>query len=329
MRSHQLDILLHNVLVLLGWLTAFCSVAQEVPSDPVQTYAVDDPTNWDCANAVRFCSDLTFSFSNSDHGDGCLYFYFYLPASTSVNVGAVGGTGDKVKFFFVSTSLADMCNPRAEGPSCPLTNASSVANYAQVVGPGVVFLVWDPANEQQGGLNVDVKESLPPCDPLPCEDCLRSFNPETDKRYVISAWCMMLDQPQDVSTYNDPNGPFLDVYVNSAVVLNIRPSGPIIDGWQRIEEAFYLPGTAGDLKLELGCGEGEVLFDDVRFFPSDGSMKCIVHDPITLRLDAELDERHFATMYEYDGEGRLTRIKKETERGIMTIQETRYNAPKP
>ena len=30
---------------------------------------------------------------------------------------------------------------------------------------------------------------------------------------------------------------------------------------------------------------------------------------------AELDERHFATFYEYDNEGRLVRVKKETERG--------------
>ena len=36
---------------------------------------------------------------------------------------------------------------------------------------------------------------------------------------------------------------------------------------------------------------------------------------------AELDERNFATLYEYDEEGKLVRVKKETERGIMTIKE--------
>jgi len=43
-------------------------------------------------------------------------------------------------------------------------------------------------------------------------------------------------------------------------------------------------------------------------------------------MQAELDDRHYATIYEYDGEGKRTRVKKETERGVMTIQETRYNA---
>jgi hypothetical protein len=37
----------------------------------------------------------------------------------------------------------------------------------------------------------------------------------------------------------------------------------------------------------------------------------------------EMDENNFATFYEYDDEGILIRVKKETERGIMTIKETR------
>jgi hypothetical protein len=38
---------------------------------------------------------------------------------------------------------------------------------------------------------------------------------------------------------------------------------------------------------------------------------------------AELDENNYATMYEYDDDGTLIRLKKETERGIKTITETR------
>jgi len=41
---------------------------------------------------------------------------------------------------------------------------------------------------------------------------------------------------------------------------------------------------------------------------------------------AELDENNFATFYEYDDEGGLVRMKKETERGIMTIKENRSAA---
>jgi hypothetical protein len=38
---------------------------------------------------------------------------------------------------------------------------------------------------------------------------------------------------------------------------------------------------------------------------------------------AELDENNYATFYEYDDDGTLVRVKKETSRGIKTINETR------
>ncbi|MBS1565364.1 MAG: hypothetical protein JST39_13305, partial [Bacteroidetes bacterium] len=41
------------------------------------------------------------------------------------------------------------------------------------------------------------------------------------------------------------------------------------------------------------------------------------------RLMAELDENNYATFYEYDDDRTLVRGKKETQRGIKTIKETR------
>jgi hypothetical protein len=38
---------------------------------------------------------------------------------------------------------------------------------------------------------------------------------------------------------------------------------------------------------------------------------------------ADLDENNFASFYEYDDDGTLIRVKKETERGIKTVRETR------
>ncbi len=57
-------------------------------------------------------------------------------------------------------------------------------------------------------------------------------------------------------------------------------------------------------------------------------MKSYVYDPVTLRLAAELDDNNYATFYQYDEEGKLIRIKKETERGVETIQESREAAYK-
>ena len=57
-------------------------------------------------------------------------------------------------------------------------------------------------------------------------------------------------------------------------------------------------------------------------------MKSYVNDPETFWLTAELDDNNYATFYEYDKEGKLIRIKKETSRGIVTIKENRSSNPK-
>ena len=88
--------------------------------------------------------------------------------------------------------------------------------------------------------------------------------------------------------------------------------------------------TEPNLSLGLVCKNsyGDCYFDDVRFYPYNGNMKSFVYDEDTQRLMAELDENNYATFYEYDLEGGLVRVKKETERGVFTIQETRSNTYK-
>lgn len=66
-----------------------------------------------------------------------------------------------------------------------------------------------------------------------------------------------------------------------------------------------------------------VYFDDVRITPFNANMKSFVYDAVSLRLMAELDENNYATFYEYDNDGTLIRVNKETEKGIQTIKETR------
>jgi YD repeat-containing protein len=70
-------------------------------------------------------------------------------------------------------------------------------------------------------------------------------------------------------------------------------------------------------------GAGNVYFDDIRIHPFNADMKSYVYDPRTLRLMAELDENNYTTYYDYDEEGQLVRVKKETVQGIKTIKETR------
>lgn len=162
---------------------------------------------------------------------------------------------------------------------------------------------------------------------LPCENCIGSFAPEQDKPYLLSAWVKDGDAPPSLISYVDPV-----IEVNfvgaSASTGPLVASGLIIDGWQRIEKEFTIPVGTTDIEIKLNCLSGDCYFDDIRILPFDGSMKSYVYDPVTLRLSAELDERNYATFYEYDEEGKLVRIKKETERGVMTIQESKTSIPK-
>lgn len=98
-----------------------------------------------------------------------------------------------------------------------------------------------------------------------------------------------------------------------------------VDGWNLLE-CTIAGGAAADLaSLEF---PGNVWLDDLRILPVDANMKSFVYDPYTFRLMAQLDENHFASYYEYDQEGILVRTRKETDKGVLTIMESRRGSVK-
>ena len=106
-----------------------------------------------------------------------------------------------------------------------------------------------------------------------------------------------------------------------------------IDGWRKLDVEFTSPAS-GNVIIELrsarltGTNGTYAFFDDIRLQPFNSSIKTFVYDASRLWLIAELDNKNYATFYNYDEEGILTQIKKETERGIMTVQSTRSNTKK-
>jgi hypothetical protein len=155
-----------------------------------------------------------------------------------------------------------------------------------------------------------------------CESCLPKFQPIGRKVFVVSAWV----KEEVASANGEINYTASVLRVTSGTNTRVlTPKGQIIDGWQRIEDTITT-NTIGNLKIECMVSSGTSYFDDIRVFPYDGTMITYVYDPVTLRLAAELDERNYAKIYEYDEEGKLVRIKQETEKGIMTIQENRENS---
>lgn len=82
-----------------------------------------------------------------------------------------------------------------------------------------------------------------------------------------------------------------------------------------------------DVRLLYGfLGNEEVLIDDLRFQPLESIMNCTVYYP-DFKVAAQFDDQHFATFYEYNDRGQLTRKSIETERGRKTLQEQQYNLP--
>lgn len=211
----------------------------------------------------------------------------------------------------------------------PATGLSSTTGASVTASPSVTttYTVTGISTSCSGTATVTIYVDSCFVPTLPCYNCISSFAPEPGKKYIISAWAR---EPGSSATKTSFTFPQLFVEFPSISVTEgpFVPAGQIIDGWQRIEGMFTVPDTATNIKINLVGAGGNVLFDDIRVHPFDGMMKSYVYDPTTLRLVAELDERNYATLFEYDEEGKRTRIKKETEKGVMTIEESKSNRKK-
>lgn len=173
------------------------------------------------------------------------------------------------------------------------------------------------------------------CPEIGCGSCISTFRPEPNKEYVVSAW-VKEDVASNVDKYEnaevhlkfhiDNGNNSISIDNTSFPTAKVVEGTPFVDGWQKIEKIFTVPANTIGVTIELkSSSETDIYYDDVRIQPFNSTMKSYVYDPVDLRLMSELDERNNATFYEYDQEGKLIRIKKETERGIMTIQESQNN----
>lgn len=161
-----------------------------------------------------------------------------------------------------------------------------------------------------------------------CDNCITSFSPLHEHKYIVTAWVKQ-ENSEGILNYTYPS---VSIYF-TGVNVTVGPfyaSGEIIDGWQRIEGIFVIPLNAEKIVVKLNNGSAlvDALFDDIRIQPYNATMKSFVYDPIHLRVMAESDENNYATFYEYDEEGALVRVKKETVRGVLTIKESRNNTKK-
>lgn len=151
-----------------------------------------------------------------------------------------------------------------------------------------------------------------------------NFSPVPGSQVVMSAWVRM--DGNDCNT-----APTLDSVIKITKHLSssvdsdvyLKKTGVRIEGWQRYEAVTTLQNTEEISITIIAPNNRNVFVDDVRFQPFNSAMKSYAYNSVNLRLMAELDENNYTTFYEYDDDGTLIRVKKETERGIMTIKESR------
>lgn len=130
------------------------------------------------------------------------------------------------------------------------------------------------------------------------------LNLESGKRYILQAW-------HKVGT------PGTVAITAGSGAQNAEVKSANIDGWELVEVVF---NASIDNYVGFTAQNGQ--FDDIKIQPFEASSKCFVYNPLTQKLVAQLDENHFATLYNYDRDQVLVQVKKETNRGIKTIQST-------
>ncbi len=147
---------------------------------------------------------------------------------------------------------------------------------------------------------------------------LFGFNPLTNGKYIVSMWVNDGNALDKSTTVN--------VKMDGATLVNTREWKASVEGWELFEFTFDMTplNTANmrELQFEI-TGNSTHRLDDIRIFPANGNAKTFAYDEKTLRLMAELDANNFATLYEYDEQGQLIRVKKETDEGIITLKESR------
>jgi len=166
------------------------------------------------------------------------------------------------------------------------------------------------------------------------------FSPDQGKSYLISFWMyntLGVIETLTSNTLVQFQNNITCTGCNNVITFEKISVDPPINGWQRVVYKMNIPNTYSTLPNAAATqmilhnnasGGNNVYIDDLRIQPYQSIMKTYVYDDATRRLAAELDENNFATFYEYDEEGALARVKKETSKGIFTVKEIRKNISK-
>lgn len=161
-------------------------------------------------------------------------------------------------------------------------------------------------------------------------DCNDNCNENCEEpNYIISFWAK---KDQTFSKVSVSSGiAFInstecnDNYTSESGGINFDFSDYPNNVWFLYEQEFKVPcGEYNQFSIDL---DNDVLYDDLRIFPKKGNINTFVYDYEKQRIIAQLDENNYASLYYYDVRNNLSIIKKETEKGIRTIQSSQIYVP--
>lgn len=238
--------------------------------------------------------DFKYSFIKS------LFGFISIPATSTVYNKYLVSTGNglQISDLAAHTGLNSLYCPGATGSeysiNIPLNN-TNYSSYGSVYNSYYRSLFF-PFNAH--------REYLP-------------YKFTTNMKHYCSIWVNFLGAVVNPTTYT--LGSSCGIKIGSTLY-PFKPKTKIIEGWQQFEVEFDVASGATTASIEV---PKNVYIDDIRMYPKQGSVKSFAYHPVNQRLMAALDENNIAVFYEYDLEGNLIRTKKETEKGIMTISESR------
>lgn len=132
----------------------------------------------------------------------------------------------------------------------------------------------------------------------------------TDQNFTYEVWVK-----RSAGNIDEPS---VTINSNTTDLMAVSNS---IDGWTLYRTNIKV---SDNVTVTFNFPTGQY-YDDLRVFPAASNVKAYVYHPFKAYLMAILDENNYATYYEYNTRNQLVRLKKETEKGIITMTENIKN----
>lgn len=284
----------YNNFVLFNWITPLNSMDFWTNVNEITQYSPFGKANESKDVLGRYSSAL-YGYGNTlNTATGILAKYREIAFDAFEDYGAINPANLNHGHFDFDNSSGN----------CSITDLySHTGTHSLAIGEQTLNFSQSPTNINEPSLTFSV------------------FKPTESVKYLLSAWVKTDDLASGI--------PSVEVTINNSVI-SATPVGQKIDGWQKFELNFTAPTVASGYSIEfsLSSANGTCYFDDIRIQPFVSTLITSVYDPLKKRKVAELDGNNFATFYNYNEEGSLVQVKKETENGIVTISTTQSNIKK-